>query len=830
MHKIDSAHKYLDRVAKTYGQLDLASANEAQTRFHLIDEVLLSVLGWEKTDIEVEDRASEDGATTYADYIIRTAATTLVVEAKRLGAAFTLPTNRKLLRLGGVLQEGAIGAAIRQARDYCRERAIPFAVVTNGNAWIIFAAVRTDGVSFEESTAHIFRDIADVKERFVEFWEFLSKERVLDGNISNVLLGRQNQDVPQRNIRQLLTEPSYRLGRNALYEHIEPAVSISLSDEGILESPEALAACYVKTGERIKFDSRLKIYFHDSMPPIGHKTVRVLSRKNTKKFEKELTSTRIDSRRFIVVLGPVGAGKTTFLHYTRKVSATDSIDGKVLWLLIDFKKATSADSPRQFILKELISQIDEDNEFNLGDWHKSVKPAYEGLIQNLRRGALYLLAESDPKAFDAEIANRIMQERDQLEPYVERILRHAGSQRPIFLVIDNVDQLDDLDFQGKVFVEAQAIARRIETNVIMAMRESTFLKHRSKPVFDAFQFDSFYIDPPSALPVLSHRFAYAKRILTGRSVRLTTENGITISIDDLGSFFEVVTRSLLREQTGYMIDALSANSVRRGLEVVRTFLSSGHTNADRAISSYIREGDYRFPEHEIFKAVVLGQMKYFSDSSSLLPNIYDSKLGAPEIQFLRLRILTRLVEMSADPAFKGETVAELLGDLGRIGVSQIDFMNTLNKLANSSMIRTADGLDVNLESTVLPTRLGAFTIKTLCLEFAYNEFCSIDAIVFDDESWNQVKEDTYEVESLRHPYERLMLRVRRLRRFLSSWEHAEERWIVECKRRSLGLEWQTRIVHDEIIPGVERSIEVALRSAQKNYPLTKETSALGHNL
>lgn len=43
-------------------------------------------------DISYEERISEDGNIEFADYIIRVAMTTLLIEAKRSGSAFILPS------------------------------------------------------------------------------------------------------------------------------------------------------------------------------------------------------------------------------------------------------------------------------------------------------------------------------------------------------------------------------------------------------------------------------------------------------------------------------------------------------------------------------------------------------------------------------------------------------------------------------------------------------------------------------------------------------------------------------------------------------------------
>jgi hypothetical protein len=100
-------------------------------------------------------------------------------------------------------------------------------------------------------------------------------------------------------------------------------------------------------------------------------------------------------------------------------------------------------------------------------------------------------------------------------------------------VIDNVDQIDNDQRQNEIFSEAQAVAQRMGINIIMSVRESTFLRHRGSPIFDAFQFDSLYIDLPSILPVLSRRFSYAKKVLSGKKADLTLESGIHLKVSDI---------------------------------------------------------------------------------------------------------------------------------------------------------------------------------------------------------------------------------------------------------------------------------------------------------
>ena len=186
-----------------YAHLKLSSANEAETRLKLIDRIFFGLLDWAYEDVTVEERVTEDGKSTYTDYIFRTANTAFVVEAKKIGTSFESVGDSRKARLSGKLVEGATGEAIRQARDYCRKKSIQFAVVTNGAQWLIFPGVRTDRVSFSQSSALIFDSLTRVLgEEFDEFYELLSRDAVINGNLELELLGRSEDQFEERRLPQ----------------------------------------------------------------------------------------------------------------------------------------------------------------------------------------------------------------------------------------------------------------------------------------------------------------------------------------------------------------------------------------------------------------------------------------------------------------------------------------------------------------------------------------------------------------------------------------------------------------------------------------------------
>ena len=95
-------------------------------------------------ELSREDRV-ESG---FADYQLRVRKIPYVIlEAKREGIAFTLPhgkSHRSLTLNGTLITDPEVKDAIYQARQYCDDKGVKFAIATNGYAWIVFRAIRDD--------------------------------------------------------------------------------------------------------------------------------------------------------------------------------------------------------------------------------------------------------------------------------------------------------------------------------------------------------------------------------------------------------------------------------------------------------------------------------------------------------------------------------------------------------------------------------------------------------------------------------------------------------------------------------------------------------------
>ena len=238
-------------IIEQHNKLALDNANEAETRKKLIDRVIEEILDWTDNDVSYEERVSEDGDTTYADYIVRTANTTFLIEAKRIGISLLPVPGKRKVKLSGDFMKGTSGDAVKQAREYCRKKSIPYAVVTNGAQWIIFPAVRTDQVEFSSSYAIVFDSLENaIGEELDYFKSLLSRDGVIEGNLAIELIGRNSNQLEERRLKTFFKGPQTRPS-NPIYPLIENAVLTSFSDSIVDKDSSLLEIGRASCRERV---------------------------------------------------------------------------------------------------------------------------------------------------------------------------------------------------------------------------------------------------------------------------------------------------------------------------------------------------------------------------------------------------------------------------------------------------------------------------------------------------------------------------------------------------------------------------------------------------
>ncbi|MGD9873846.1 MAG: hypothetical protein AB7T27_06205 [Kiritimatiellia bacterium] len=481
------ASSVFDVLSSSIKGKDLSQTNEAQTRFDVIDRMIREVLSWPHGQIRVEPPTSGDRR-GYIDYLLKSGDETIVVEAKKAGAAFASPTRCKKLKLSGsILGTGAIGEAIQQAQVYAKNEQANTIVVTNGLCWCIFA--RED--DYSKSYANIlfpFEDAHDAESLF----NLISLSQVERGSLQSF-----TNRLPRTETRLLsvVRDADARVDRNSMADYLLPALNNALYADALLQNPDALSRCFVTTEARTKFDSHLGMHLADIKSPLVAPAPRVKTGKEHGHLENIVQTAQPSyAPPVTLIIGPVGAGKTTYLKHFEQVAGVDVLRKKhAHWVYLDFEAMGRLGNPRQLIYRSLLDYLGGVHHGHNMDYQSLIAPSYKAEIDRMLRGPLAPV-KGNRELCQERISQHIQKDYDAVEPYVDKVFHHLGERELCVIVLDNVDLYEDDLLETTVFSEGLALSKRLCVHVIVSLRDTTFVRHRNDPTFDAYELRKLWLD------------------------------------------------------------------------------------------------------------------------------------------------------------------------------------------------------------------------------------------------------------------------------------------------------------------------------------------------
>jgi hypothetical protein len=492
----------------------------------------------------------------------------------------------------------------------------------------------------------------------------------------------------------------------------------------------------------------------------------------------------------LLILGEVGSGKSTFINYARHVTSKAFFEHHTdqpypHWIYVDFRDFPPSSPPHQFIVNAIKAYIQNDP--FLSDHNRCLQYAYKEEVEALKRGPLHFV-KNDPEKIEAHITDLYLRDFNDGSAYVRKILAYASKNVPVYLVIDNVDQFPE-DIQSAVFSDAMAFSHEISLNLICSLRPGTYHQHRHSAVFDAFEHDILFIDAPPTDMVLSRRFAITKALLQGKSYDFVSERGQTTHVEDLATVGEMIQGSVVGTEVGEFIGYAAGSNIREALEMVRTFLRCGYSEPGYGISVFQSAGKYILPRHEAVRGIILGDEDVYKESHSLIANPFDAHLGRTEAQFLRLFVLSGLVELSRSRSFthlEGRRLVELMNQLGfGKGITK-DLVISLQK----SRLVENDSYSSDIESGKFrPTRLGGYLLRKLISEFMFVENMLMDTFIPDKNVWIELDELCRQIDEAPNKIERLRLRVQRAKIFYDSVLAEYDKIKALAVKKGLPPEW-----------------------------------------
>lgn len=588
----------------------------------------------------------------------------------------------------------------------------------------------------------VFSSLEQIQENFLEFWNFFSPIAVETKTLKNKLLGTVLYDLPPKLSSLIKNYPGIK-GRNELQTNLQIVSDLILEDVLKYEDlePMFLKECYCNAGALSNYATvskeilrtRYENLFENNNNEILTKPA--FSKSGIDKDLTDITSQSI-SRRPILLIGDVGAGKSTFINNLIKVEAKEVFE-KSLTFKIDLgTKIILTLDIRTAIIDEIVKQLDEIYKIDINELN-IIKNTYFGEYEKFKKGPYQLLNDGSPEKAQKEFDFFEGKQKDKSQHLQKSLTQIAKSQKKqIVIFLDNCDQRD-YETQQLAFLIAQEVAENWQpVTVFLSLRPETFHNSLKKGALSGYHPKAFTIAPPRVDLVIEKRLSFAKKIATG-SFTLKGNSNIGISSPSLISMLDVLLYSFDANQELYkFIDNVSCGNIRYAIDIVKNFIGSGHIDTNKILQQNEenlnqRGINYTIPIHEFIRAVIYGNNTYYNSDSSYIVNLFDIHYQYQEEHFLALIILSILDKSANSGKNNGfmevQTLYHHLQSIGFI----IDQIDTLLSILISKNLIEPSTRGVSHDKKLLPSSLRITTTGSYHIQYLHKSFTYIDAIIVD---------------------------------------------------------------------------------------------------
>lgn len=755
----ESKERFMD-FKKNFESFRSMDISESDTRSKLIDNLFINVLGWTENDIMREGHVDSG----YYDYKISIAGMTFIVEAKKQFVEFLLPSKKMRRCKLGTLYSGN-SAVINQIRGYLDDCGCDTGVITNGNQFIISKFINTNGIPWKENKCIVYYGIEDIEKNFIEFWNTLSKESIIENKGIKSLYEVEYSFF--KTILSSIPEKDNEIVRNDLSSQIAFLIDKSFGD--IFNSNEEdddlefIKECYVENKEVIKNKNELRGLFCDNAPNLGE----VIKARNADSVRSQINneidsfpvqSTMSPTPKPIIIIGSRGAGKTTFLKFLLKDQAEEETND-TLFLFINLMKYYSGNDGICFddLYKDLLVQFDD--KYPLYDINstKVLKRIYIKEINQKDKGLWKYYKENDDNEYQTRLSDFLDNKTTNSQEHFKALNLYLTREihKRILIVFDNADQLSD-KIQESVYLNACALNTQAKFGVIISLREGYYYNWRNRPPFNAFVSNAYHIAAPDYGEVLQKRLNYIIKKVQIKNEPVVGRIGnknVELTEGKIEEFFTGINLSLFGKDNAPILDFLrqmSFPNIREGLNLFKTFLTSGYTD----VSEYILRVLYNtndhaitIPIHEFVKTIGLENKMYYNHRASKIQNIF-YPAGPNSDYFVKYYILRKLDEQLS---FEGNinkyiNYKSLIEELHKLGYKEDVLNQEIEVLLKDNFIET-DKLLSDIAWSHLPnedfaitiTAKGHYYIKDLINKFHYIELVLQDTPFIDKNKYDIIK-------------------------------------------------------------------------------------------
>lgn len=710
--------------------------NEATTRLRVINGLLMDCLGWPPEEIDAEAYHNGD----YADYALGKLGTEVILEAKREGITFELPSGiegRRAIDISTLMQNDATKQALLQVLRYCQDRGVPIAVICNGRQLVAFYASRQDGVPPMEGRALAFSSLQEMLDDFGVLWSHLSRDGIAERNLQRFLFGKTIRAMPARKLSDsVVNYPGFR-PRTALETDLKMLGGLFIQD---LESEESisqefLTECYCSSGALSQYALVSKEILRARYSAIKEVSNIQTEPARTKKGVNPGLSadvmTAALSRRPLILLGDVGVGKTMFLRHLIEVDAIEAIE-KSFVLYVNFGTEPALETNlEEYVYRRMTEQLLGSYALDIGE-ADFVRAVYNADLNRFKRGIYGTLQEENPQEYRRHELDYLAELTKSHATHLKNSLQHirATSSRTSIVVLDNIDQRPR-EFQDRVFLIAQSLAESWPATVFVSLRPTTFYESKSSGSLAAYQLRVFTVEPTRVDDVVSRRLRFAKKQLEASTTEGSFPANLSLSGEDLIAYVDVLIKAFTEnENLKSLLDNLSGGNLRLALTFLSAFVGSGYVSTQRVLDTAEQGGIYVIPLHEFTRAMIYGEYEHFDPNASEICNLLDVTTDDGREHFLLPLILAHVQRVGESARTDGFVDAGSIYDAAQgWGYQQEQVGAQLKRAVDKRLIESVPGRKTGGPFRI--SSIGSYMYKSMIASFSYLDAMTIDTPISD---------------------------------------------------------------------------------------------------
>ncbi|MBB3343184.1 AAA family ATPase [Luteimonas sp. RC10] len=689
-----------DRIS-SYSESLKDDGNEAQTRFHVIDEFLVHEIGWQKSSIKVEPYIEGAG---YADYSLNTSGRCrIILEAKRNGTELCSlkQDDFSVVPLSSSALKGA-ASGVSQAIGYAARMGSALGAVTNGHQWILFRAYRGDGKPPQEGLAVVFSSSTSLINSWTHFYDFMSEIGLEEHRLLNFLQEKESGTVPIR--------ASYFKAFDRSYKRVPQTSDLAFTLSELFrrsfirintKSKQALIECFVETRASREAD----VAFEKIVNELIDRAIRRLDSIDASNPDslQGLIEQAVELRigEFVLLVGNKGSGKTTFLNRFFSKILPASLKDRVINLGVDLLKSEGSDLHlTDWISNELIQQS-EQQLFGTTPTFDQLRGAFWRMYTRMRSGELAPLYQRDPDAFRQKFGEELSTlRRDSPREYLLGLLTRAlgGEHRLPIIIFDNVDHLPR-DTQDIVFQYAVGISSSVASFLICPVTDTTVWSLSKAGPLQSFHSRAFFLPVPSLKDVFAKRLHVLKSELRkpedAKPQSALVGKGMNLTIANAESFCAAVESIFVStSDITAVIGRLCNYDVRRSLELSGEILSSPWIGLEELLRMYVAKGDVRPKRTALITSLVLQNGTIFDeDKHNFLINVFSRPAGTLTSPFLALyliRYLTSVDEKASTTRDRFVSISQIWDNHHSLGIHRDTFRYYIDRLFFRNLIEAYD--------------------------------------------------------------------------------------------------------------------------------------------